>query len=187
MDSLRFASLSYDLVQSYDNIQPYLYSTLFHKVRAASLLARQEPRRGQAPLCFALPPGPQAMPGVKRGVWGEASGAGGSPHNYTARIDLCDKGPSRALVPHEKSAPLSGGTSSNDGNHIRKQARPAGGEASRPACGQGIRTHRAKGPRGPIRKAGLMPAYNYEDNNFVIIRVRCALRVYLRIGARVCA
>ena len=37
----------------------------------------------------------------KRGVRGEGSAAAGSPRSYTARIDLCDKGPWRALVPHE--------------------------------------------------------------------------------------
>ena len=51
----------------------------------------------------------------KWGVWGEGGEASGSPHNYTAKMDLWPRGPTRAPMPHE---PPEG---ANDGKAIRIQ------------------------------------------------------------------
>ena len=59
-------------------------------------------------------------PGVRWGVRGEASVAGGSPRSYTARMRLWGKAPSRGLVPHEVGGPLCGAIQLNVGNPIRE-------------------------------------------------------------------
>ena len=58
---------------------------------------------GPAGLCAPRPllPTPILKDGGKWGVWGEGGVASGSPHNYSARLDLWHKGPWRPLVPHE--------------------------------------------------------------------------------------
>ena len=61
-----------------------------------------------------------AKPGCKRGVWGEGPAGAGSPQSCSARLDLWQRSPWRAPVPHDLRASVRR-PERNDGIAIRIQ------------------------------------------------------------------